>query len=535
MRRVGGSRLSTFAVGAIALTVVTIGIYLGFTKSNPFAQHFEIKAAFRTVNDLKPKSPVRIAGVKVGSVSEVKGIPGGGAVITMRIDDRSIPIRRDAELKVKPRIFLEGNYFVDVKPGSPSQPALKEGQTIPVQQTAAPVQLGQVLSALQSDTRRDLQIVLQEYGRALDRGGADGFNRSIQYWQQAYQNSAVVSEAQLGLAEHDLSGYVDSAGAVAAALDRNRSALKSLITDFATFSGALASEEQNLAATIDELPRTLEVGHRALGSLNAAFPPFRRLVAALRPATRSSGPALDATLPLVTELRRLVAPSELRGLVADLRPTVPNLVHLNEGGVPLQQQIRQLSSCNNTVFHPWTEDRVGDEIFPPTGPVYQEGFKGFGGLAGESRSFDGNGQYVRSLAGAANYTFATGDGRRFFTTAPVQGIQPPRKLDGRPPIMPGVRCETQQPPDLRVRPAAPPQQLGPLNANLNAKGRELEQKSLEAAVRWLAQQVVYEGLVPASQVQEHLRWRLPQTGTQSTTGGTPAPTAAAQGEGGGRR
>jgi phospholipid/cholesterol/gamma-HCH transport system substrate-binding protein len=541
MRRVGQARMSTFAVGAIALAVIAVGTFLGFTKQNPFAQHFELKGAFRTVNDLKPRSPVRIAGVKVGTVTEVESIDGGrGAVITMRIDDRSIPIRKDARLQVKPRIFLEGNYFVDVRPGSPSQPALDEGETIPVQQTSAPVQFGQVLSALQSDTREDLKIVLREYGDALARGGADGFNRSIQYWEQAYKNSAVVGEAQLGQAEHDLSGYVDSAGAVAAALDRNRSALKSLITDFAEFSTSLAREEGNLSATIAELPRTLSVGHRALGSLNAAFPPFRRFVAAMRPAVRSSGPALDASLPLFTQLRKLVSRPELRGLVADLRPTVPNLVQLNEGSVPLQQQVRLLSSCNNTVIHPVTEDRVPDPFFPPSGPVYQEAWKGFPGLAGESRSFDANGQYVRSLAGAANYTFATGDGRRFFTTSPLQGIQPPRKPDGRPPLEPNVPCETQLPPDLRTRVQAPPEQMGPLNASgpspASTRTGQLERQSMQAAVRWVAEQVVREGRVSPAQVRSQLRYGLPSANARDgATGGTAAPAQQQRGQQGGGR
>ena len=43
-------------------------------------------------------------------------------------------------------------------------------------QTAAPVQFGELLAALQSDTREDLQIFLQEYSKALEDGGAEGFN-----------------------------------------------------------------------------------------------------------------------------------------------------------------------------------------------------------------------------------------------------------------------------------------------------------------------------------------------------------------------
>ena len=69
-------------------------------------------------------------------------------------------------MKIRPRIFLEGNFFVDVTPGTPSAPTIDDGDTIPITQTATPVQLDQVLSALQSDTRTSLQ---KTAGRAGDR------------------------------------------------------------------------------------------------------------------------------------------------------------------------------------------------------------------------------------------------------------------------------------------------------------------------------------------------------------------------------
>jgi len=486
-KRTAADKRASVRAGIIALAVIGVAVYFGFTKAVPFRDHFEVRAAFKTVNDLKPNSPVRIAGVNVGKVSEIQHLPGGrGGLVTMRIDDRTIPIRSDAQMKIRPRIFLEGNYFVDVKPGSPTAAKLDEGDTIPVQQTAAPVQFGELLTALQSDTRRDLQIFLDEYGRGLSGRGGRGYNRSIQYWEEAYRAGAQVNEAMLGTEEHDLSGYIESAGAVAEAFDADPEALKSLITDFSTTANALAIESTNLSATINELPRTLTAGRRALGSLNAAFPPFRRFIAAMRPAARSSRPALDATLPFVTQMRRLMSRRELRGLVADLRPTVPSLVKLNRGGVPLHRQIRALSSCQNNVVLPWTNDTVPDEKFKATGPVYQEAPKNFVGLAGESRSFDANGQYVRSLAATANFSFATGDGRRFYTTDPIQGIQPPKALNGRPPLMPNVPCETQERPDLRTRVQQPPQQDQVDHSHF--RGSKLEARSRKALLELVEQQ-----------------------------------------------
>ena len=82
---------------------------------------------------------------------------------------------------------LIGEYYLDCLPGTAPE-KLRPGARIPVQQTATPVQLDQVLTALQSDTRADLKILLREYGKALDGAGARGFNRSIPYWEPAYRD-----------------------------------------------------------------------------------------------------------------------------------------------------------------------------------------------------------------------------------------------------------------------------------------------------------------------------------------------------------
>ena len=54
-----------------------------------------------------------------------------------------MPIHKDATLKIRPRLFLEGNFFVDMTAGTPGRPTIDDGDTIPVTQTAYPVQLDQ--------------------------------------------------------------------------------------------------------------------------------------------------------------------------------------------------------------------------------------------------------------------------------------------------------------------------------------------------------------------------------------------------------
>src|SRR5262249_19572077 len=143
-------------------------VFFGFTKHVPFTHGFRVKAVFQSSNSIRKNSPVRIAGVNVGKVTAIEGKPGSdAAVVTMEIDDKGLPIHKDATMKIRPRIFLEGNFFVDIAPGTPSAPTIDDGDTIPVTQTATPVQLDQVLTALQADTRTALQKTLEGFGTGL--------------------------------------------------------------------------------------------------------------------------------------------------------------------------------------------------------------------------------------------------------------------------------------------------------------------------------------------------------------------------------
>ena len=82
-----------------------------------------LRADFDDTSNLATRSPVRIAGIEVGKVTGVEALEGGGGRVTMELSDEALPIKEDAELKVRPRIFLGGNFFVEVEPGTPGAPA----------------------------------------------------------------------------------------------------------------------------------------------------------------------------------------------------------------------------------------------------------------------------------------------------------------------------------------------------------------------------------------------------------------------------
>jgi ABC-type transporter Mla subunit MlaD len=126
--------MTPFRAGLIAIVLILVGAYLGFTKDIPFTRPFELKAVFQNAPPIGSNTAVRIAGVDVGKVSKVEPLGGDspGVRVTMKFEDEGLPIHKDAQVELRERIFLEGNLFLNVKPGTPDAPELEDGDTIPV-------------------------------------------------------------------------------------------------------------------------------------------------------------------------------------------------------------------------------------------------------------------------------------------------------------------------------------------------------------------------------------------------------------------
>ena len=471
--------MSKFTAGLIGIVLVLVVSYLAYTKfANPFAHKYTIHATFANANGLQPGSLVRIAGVNVGTVTAVGTEPGcksasttqsacQAADVTMNISNQGLPIHDDATFAIRPRIFLEGNFFVDVSPGTPQARVASNNHTFPIQQGVEPVQFDQVLTGLQANTRQNLQTLLQQYGKAVKQGGPS-FNKSVQYWLPAYEYSSIVAHDALGIQPHDLSNYIAAQGQVAGALDTHPQNLENLITDFNTTANAFARENTALEQTVEQLPRTLSAAMPAFDALNAAFPPLRTLARALVPGVKSTGPMVDASLPFVTQLNDLVQPSELRGLTADLRPTVPALAKLTKDTIPLMRnEVRPTASCVVNVIYPWSQLTVPDDNFNasngfPARKVYVEAVDYLPGLAGESRDFDANGPYIRILGTGGSLTYSLQPGLFGQSLTKLDAVQPEVPPGGkRPPYEENVPCESQKPiTDLSTPTSGPIQQTG---------------------------------------------------------------------------
>jgi phospholipid/cholesterol/gamma-HCH transport system substrate-binding protein len=438
--------MTAFKAGVLAITVIAVTAYFGFTKANPFSNPYELSAVFREARNLQARSTVRIAGVDVGRVTKVEPYEGGAAKVTMELRDDALPIHSDAELEVRPRILLEGNFFVDLRPGSPSAPELDDGSTIPVDQTATAVTLPDILDTLDSDVRTDLRTLLHEYGTvALKGGGARAFNRAARHFEPAYRFTALTNDALLGVdPDRDVQRLLRGQARTFAALADDPEALKELVTDLNVTAGALASQSGALERSVPALRDTLRAGSPALAALNESLPTLRTFAREALPGVRSATPALDAAIPWTRQARLLARRQELRGLAADLRQAVPALTRVNARLVPALRQMRALSSCTNRVLVPFAEGEIPSIEPGNSGQLVREQInRSFVGLAGESRVNDAN-TPVFHIQGVNPLNLALGQ---------IEPLPPPDP-SMPPEHRPDVPCETQEPPNLDA-PSAP--------------------------------------------------------------------------------
>jgi phospholipid/cholesterol/gamma-HCH transport system substrate-binding protein len=474
VRRYRRRGMSSFAAGLLAAFVIAAAVYLTFGGPTPFsASPFVLKAVFTTQTQLHIPSPVRIAGVDVGEVTSVQPLGGNSAaaVVTMDINSNGLPLHANATAGINTRIFLEGNFYVDLHPGTPNAPILKSGQTLPAASTSGPVQLDRVLASLTSDARSNLQTLVQGLGASLNgkpsaaqdasqnqdpsvRGLTAGqaLNKSLNYSAGAFKASAIVNMALLGTQPHDLSGAVQGNEQVFRALASRQSELASLVTTFDRTLAAFAARQNDLSASIAALPPLLRTTNTALTALDASFGPTKTFAKEILPGIEQVDPTIGQALPWLAQATTLLGPSELGGLVSDLTPAVQATGSTIHSSIALVSQSNALARCVTHNLVPTGNTVIQDPPDTTGVPVYQELLESAVGIAGAGQNFDGNGRYLRSSPAGGATAVQTGN---LGTQGPLFGNAVLAPLGTRPawpgsapPVKSSKLCFQNAAPDL---------------------------------------------------------------------------------------
>jgi virulence factor Mce-like protein len=135
-------------LGRLALAVALVAALVGgaaIVVRQAFFKPTAITAYFTTATAIYPGDEVRIAGVKVGTITAITPV-GTQAKMTLDVDN-GIRVPADAKAVIVAQNLVSARY-VQLTPAYESGPAMSDGATIPIERTAVPVEWNEVKEQL---------------------------------------------------------------------------------------------------------------------------------------------------------------------------------------------------------------------------------------------------------------------------------------------------------------------------------------------------------------------------------------------------
>ncbi len=346
MKRAIKNHLSDFIaiLVLLALAVVVTGYILNkeglrfpFIQSSPFT----VNAEFSTAQAVTPGQgqTVRVSGVQIGTLSGVK-LKNGYAIVKMGIDQKyKHLIHTNATAFLRPKTGLQ-DMFVEVNPGGGSSPVVKQGYTIPLSQTAPEVNVDEILSSVDADTRQYLQLLVNGAGQGLNGRGGE-LAQVLERFEPTHQDLARLNTA-VAARGADLQHLVNALRRLNDALITKQAQIGSLIVASSRVFRATASEEGNLSRSVADLPATLTQTRATLAQVQTfaqqlgptatkLIPAAQALPAANKALQGLAGPNAvscgggSSCLILKNQIRPFVRAA--RPLVRNLRPASINLAN----------------------------------------------------------------------------------------------------------------------------------------------------------------------------------------------------------------
>jgi phospholipid/cholesterol/gamma-HCH transport system substrate-binding protein len=284
---------------------------------------YTLKAEFQTLQAVAPGQgqTVRVSGVQVGTIGAVS-LHNGLAVVTMDIDQKyKHLVHRNATLLLRPKTGLD-DMFIELDPGSSAAPVAPAGYTFPVSNTLPDINVDEIFSALDSDTRDYLDLLVNGAGQGL-KGRTSDLAQVLERFEPTHQDLARVNEA-IAQRGADLRQLVDSLRRLDGDLAAQRPQLVSLVDAGSEVFHALASENANISTAVRELPGTLDQATSTLGKVQRLADVLGPAATNLLPAARAL-PAANAALAALAKPSASIVKNEIRPFVVAARPVVRNL------------------------------------------------------------------------------------------------------------------------------------------------------------------------------------------------------------------
>lgn len=390
------SRYALLVLGAIAvLSVLTAAMIVSRLDLRwPGQQEIGFRVEVNSAFGVDPgRTRVTVAGVPAGTITDVD-LDHGRAVLTVKVDRKYGPIRRDAQLALRPRSQLQ-DMALDITDRGHGA-AVQGADVLPAAQTHTTTPVSQVLDVFDTATRQRLGVLLDQLGRGLDDRGAalrETFAQLVPFLTDAARLARVTATRD-ALTRR----LVRNARLLFDELAAREDTLARLTSQAGSTLKATASERAALDAALAQLPRTLTTMRSTFavlrGALDDVDPALRKLrapVAVLPAALHSvrtlatqASPAIAALQPTVRPLSSAVTALSpvARGaedLLGALQPQIPRL----------EQPTKDVVACRYAI----------NKFFQHTVSFYK--FTSAPGPVGRSELITGSGSGLGSMSPTA--------------------------------------------------------------------------------------------------------------------------------------
>jgi phospholipid/cholesterol/gamma-HCH transport system substrate-binding protein len=310
-----GFRLLAAAAVLGAAVVVAVLLFAG-------GGSYTVTAEFVNAGQLVKGGEVRVAGVAVGTVQQIDVSQNGLAEVKFSVNGDYAPLRNGTRAIIRPS-SLSGiaNRYVDLQLGPQNGNQIPDGGQIGTDDTETAVELDEVFSLFDKDTRSSLQDVIKGEANTFRGRGAE-LRRGVHYLNPALSTGARLFE-ELTRDNRLLKRFLVDSGTLVNTLAARRDDLTGVVRNLNTTFGALGSQQSALADSVERLPPFLRRANTTFVNLRAALDDVDHLVNAAKPVARRLGPFL----------------SQARPFAADAAPTIRDL----------SRTIRQPGSTNDLI------------------------------------------------------------------------------------------------------------------------------------------------------------------------------------------
>jgi len=383
------SKVPNEVLGVALLLTVFGGSVLVFSGKIADILHHDgraVEARFANAARLTKGSPVRVRGVKVGSVKSQELAPAGTAADVKMEIDPDIKLYRDARAVLRWRTALGGAYAVAIDPGSPAAGPLGS-DSIGLGNTENQVEVDEILGSIRAPQRRGLKTMLAEMPKAFsDRLALARTLDKLADVSPAVQGAI---EPVRGERDGDLQRLVANTAAVVQAADQPDAAVQHLVEGAAATLQTTAAREADIQAaiyrasgvvpratnTMVRLNRTLRNANGLIDDLQISAPAVEPTLSGLHPVAARARSLLDRSAPLLRTLRPALA--SLASAARTARPVL-------DGLTPSIERLQK------TVLPGMAEKDKDSGL-----PSYQMIGPTFAGLNSAASQFDAEGHLIR--------------------------------------------------------------------------------------------------------------------------------------------